>query len=114
MTGHPTYCSHSYNNPDALDVTFASRDIFTSCSWTVFDSVGTDHSPVLIELSHTHTTPFKNMPYSGILKKPTGNRTNPPWIILCLLQCYSVILTANGSFQRFGIKSRLCGHYQRQ
>ncbi|GFU17793.1 hypothetical protein TNCV_722101 [Trichonephila clavipes] len=52
--GAPTYCSHSYNSRDALDVVFASRDNFTSCSWALMDSVGRDNSPVFIELSHTH------------------------------------------------------------
>ncbi|GFQ83843.1 RNA-directed DNA polymerase from mobile element jockey [Trichonephila clavata] len=55
--GTPTYCSHSYDSRDALDVSFANPDIFPSCSWTVLDSVGSDYSPVLIELSHTHKTP---------------------------------------------------------
>ncbi|GFR04667.1 RNA-directed DNA polymerase from mobile element jockey [Trichonephila clavata] len=52
-----TYCSHNYDRWGALDVAFASPDIFLSCSWTVLDSVGSDHSPVLIEFSHTHKTP---------------------------------------------------------
>ncbi|GFQ92660.1 hypothetical protein TNCT_254611 [Trichonephila clavata] len=37
--GTPTYCSHRYDSRDALDVAFASPDIFPSCSWTVLVSV---------------------------------------------------------------------------
>ncbi|GFQ97589.1 hypothetical protein TNCT_513421 [Trichonephila clavata] len=97
--GTPTYCSHSYDSRDAFDVAFVYKPRYLpSCSWTVLDSVGSDHSPVLIEFSHTHKTPNSKMLSSGILKKLTGGCTNPPWIIPSLGQCPSVILTANGSF----------------
>ncbi|GFQ91692.1 RNA-directed DNA polymerase from mobile element jockey [Trichonephila clavata] len=47
--------------------------IFPSCSWTVLDSVGSNHSPVLIEFSHTHKTPnIKNALFWNFKKANWG------------------------------------------
>ncbi|XP_071044154.1 uncharacterized protein [Parasteatoda tepidariorum] len=49
--GTATHSSFSYSSTEELDVTFASSDIFPSCSWKVLDSVGSDHLPILVEIN---------------------------------------------------------------
>ncbi|GFR12706.1 hypothetical protein TNCT_265461 [Trichonephila clavata] len=98
--GTPTYCSHTYDSRDALDVAFASPDIFPSCSWTVLDSVGSDHSPVLIEFSHTHKTPNKKNALFWSFKKANWGLYKSSLDNSLSGAGFSVILTANGGFSR--------------
>ena len=55
--GTLTYCSYCYNSIDVLNLVFISSDIFTSCKWSVLDSIGSDYLPVFIEVKNFHKTP---------------------------------------------------------
>ena len=66
--GTPTYCSYSYNTIDALDLAFTSSDIFTCGKWSVLDSTGSGHLPVLIELKHFHKTSNSNKAFFNFKK----------------------------------------------
>ncbi|UYV66334.1 hypothetical protein LAZ67_4001354 [Cordylochernes scorpioides] len=49
--GNPTHHSYSYNTAQALDISFSSPDIFHKCKWQILKSIGSDHLPILIEIS---------------------------------------------------------------
>ncbi|GFY74858.1 hypothetical protein TNIN_133511 [Trichonephila inaurata madagascariensis] len=48
--GSPTHTSFSYGTSDVLDVSFVSPGLFSHCDWTVLDSIGSDHLPILIKV----------------------------------------------------------------
>ncbi|UYV68603.1 hypothetical protein LAZ67_6000181 [Cordylochernes scorpioides] len=58
--GNPTHHSYSYNTAQALDISFSSPDIFHKCKWQILKSIGSDHLPILIEIStKTKTSSIK-------------------------------------------------------
>ncbi|UYV81538.1 hypothetical protein LAZ67_20001475 [Cordylochernes scorpioides] len=58
--GNPTQHSSSYNTAQALDISFSSPDIFHKCKWQILRSIGSDHLPILIEIStKTKTSSIK-------------------------------------------------------
>ncbi|UYV63598.1 hypothetical protein LAZ67_2004930 [Cordylochernes scorpioides] len=58
--GNPTHHSYSYNTAQALDISFSSPDIFHKCKWQMLKSIGSDHLPILIEIStKTKTSSIK-------------------------------------------------------
>ncbi|UYV79346.1 hypothetical protein LAZ67_17002248, partial [Cordylochernes scorpioides] len=58
--GNPTHHSYSYNTAQALDISFSSPDIFHKCKWKILKSIGSDHLPILIEIStKTKTSSIK-------------------------------------------------------
>ncbi|UYV62403.1 hypothetical protein LAZ67_2000426 [Cordylochernes scorpioides] len=58
--GKPTHHSYSYNTAQALDISFSSPDIFHKCKWQILKSIGSDHLPILIEIStKTKTSSIK-------------------------------------------------------
>ncbi|UYV68682.1 hypothetical protein LAZ67_6000429 [Cordylochernes scorpioides] len=58
--GNPTHHSYSYNTAQALDISFSSPDIFNKCKWQILKSIGSDHLPILIEIStKTKTSSIK-------------------------------------------------------
>ncbi|UYV85154.1 hypothetical protein LAZ67_X004755, partial [Cordylochernes scorpioides] len=57
---NPTHHSYSYNTAQALDISFSSPDIFHKCKWQILKSIGSDHLPILIEIStKTKTSSIK-------------------------------------------------------
>ncbi|UYV82878.1 hypothetical protein LAZ67_22001213 [Cordylochernes scorpioides] len=54
--GNPTHHSYSYNTAQALDISFSSPDIFHKCKWQILKSIGSDHLPILIEISTKNKT----------------------------------------------------------
>ncbi|UYV62614.1 hypothetical protein LAZ67_2001324 [Cordylochernes scorpioides] len=58
--GNPTHHSYSYNTAQALDISFSSPDIFHKCKWQILKSIGSDHLPILTEIStKTKTSSIK-------------------------------------------------------
>ncbi|UYV71330.1 hypothetical protein LAZ67_8002666 [Cordylochernes scorpioides] len=58
--GNPTHHSYSYNTAQALDISLSSPDIFYKCKWQILKSIGSDHLPILIEIStKTKTSSIK-------------------------------------------------------
>ncbi|UYV69029.1 hypothetical protein LAZ67_6002109 [Cordylochernes scorpioides] len=58
--GNPTHHSYSYNTAQALDISFSSPDIFHKFKWQILKSIGSDHLPILIEIStKTKTSSIK-------------------------------------------------------
>ncbi|UYV84000.1 ABL1 [Cordylochernes scorpioides] len=58
--GNPTHHSYSYNTAQALDISFSSPDCFHKCKWQILKSIGSDHLPILIEIStKTKTSSIK-------------------------------------------------------
>ncbi|UYV65721.1 hypothetical protein LAZ67_3005236 [Cordylochernes scorpioides] len=58
--GNPTHHSYSYNTAQALDISFSSPDIFHKCKWQILKIIGSDHLPILIEIStKTKTSSIK-------------------------------------------------------
>ncbi|UYV80255.1 hypothetical protein LAZ67_18002170 [Cordylochernes scorpioides] len=58
--GNPTHHSYSYNTAQALDISFSSPDIFHKCKWQILKRIGSDHLPILIEIStKTKTSSIK-------------------------------------------------------
>ncbi|UYV81392.1 hypothetical protein LAZ67_20001039, partial [Cordylochernes scorpioides] len=58
--GNPTHHSYSYNTAQALDISFSSPNIFHKCKWQILKSIGSDHLPILIEIStKTKTSSIK-------------------------------------------------------
>ncbi|UYV79152.1 TOMM40L [Cordylochernes scorpioides] len=50
----------NYNTAQALDISFSSPDIFHKCKWQILKSIGSDHLPILIEIStKTKTSSIK-------------------------------------------------------
>lgn len=56
-----TYVSASYGTKSSPDVTMCSSDITHLCHWSVSESLGSDHLPIILQLDVT-TAPRKHIP----------------------------------------------------
>ncbi|KFM73937.1 RNA-directed DNA polymerase from mobile element jockey, partial [Stegodyphus mimosarum] len=66
--GTPTHSSYSYNTSEALDLSIVSPTIFPICIWTVMKNIGSDHSPILIEIKKKQCTLLNRKKYWNFAK----------------------------------------------
>ncbi|GFQ91805.1 hypothetical protein TNCT_203621 [Trichonephila clavata] len=44
------HTSFNYGTSEALDITLVSPELYPYCKWTVLNSIGSDHLPVMINI----------------------------------------------------------------